>query len=294
MSQAPARISGATRLVGIIGHPVAHSRSPAMHNAAFAELGMDWAYVPFSVTPEALPQAVKGLAALGLAGFNVTIPHKEAILPLLDHLTPEAAAIGAVNTVICQPDGTMLGHNTDGEGFSRALHETHRFLPRRSLAFVMGAGGSARAVCDQLAREGVQGIRISSRTLSKAVALAEHIASIHPGCDAKAVPWGPLEQRAAINWAELIVNTTPVGMKAGDPSPLDVNGISPGHIVVDLIYAPPLTPLLAQCQELRARCLNGMGMLLHQGAAAFTRWTGEDAPLETMRKTLAPGTKEPA
>ncbi|MDH5526189.1 MAG: shikimate dehydrogenase [Nitrospirota bacterium] len=281
----PISVTGATTLVGIIGHPVSHSRSPQMHNAAFSERGMNWAYVPFPVAPERLEAAVRGLAASGLRGFNVTIPHKEAVLPLLDQLSPEAEAIGAVNTVVID-DGRLTGHNTDGIGFVRALHEAHRFRPRHSKVLILGAGGSARAVADQLAREGVPEMYLCARRQEQAEALAGHLAARHPECLFKTLPWSPLDHRCGINWAELIVNTTPMGMKEGDGSPIDTNGISPGHIVVDLIYAPPVTPLLARCEALRARCLNGFGMLLHQGAAAFTLWTGQPAPVDAMRRAL--------
>lgn len=277
-------VGGATRVVGILGDPVAHSRSPAMHNAAFAALGLDWVYVPFHVLPAALPDAVAGLRALGVTGCNVTVPHKEAVVPLLDDLSPAAAAIGAVNTVVAA-EGRLVGHNTDGEGFSRALHEAHRFRAERSRALILGAGGSARAVGDQLAREGIPAIRISNRTESKARALADHLRRHHPDCEVKVLPWSPLDHRAAINWAELIVNTTRVGLAAGDPSPIDPNGISPGHIVVDLVYGRE-TAFLAACRAVRARCLDGLPMLLHQGALAFTLWTGKEAPLEVMRAAL--------
>lgn len=279
-------VTGRTRLVGIIGDPIAHTRSPAMHNAAFRALGLDFAYVPFHVRPEALEAAVKGLAALGLAGFNVTVPHKERIVPLLDALAPAAEVVGAVNTVVVEDGGRLTGHNTDGEGFSKALHEAHRFRAERSRALILGAGGSARAVGDQLAREGIPAIRICNRTDAKARALAAHLKRHHPACDVKALPWTPLDHRAAINWAELIVNCTRVGLDPADPSPIDTNGISPGHIVVDLIYEPRTTELLRRCAALRARCLNGLGMLLHQGAAAFTLWTGKAAPLDVMRRAL--------
>jgi shikimate dehydrogenase len=281
----PLVVTGRTRLAGIIGDPIAHTRSPAMHNAAFRALGLDWMYVPFHVRPEGLQAAVRGLAALGLAGFNVTVPHKETILPLLDALAPEAEVIGAVNTVVVA-DGRLTGHNTDGAGFSKALHEAHRFKAERSRALILGAGGSARAVCDQLAREGIPAIRICNRTDAKAEALAGHLRAHHPACDIKALPWTPLDHRAAINWAELIVNCTKVGLDPADPSPIDTNGISPGHIIVDLIYEPRETEFLRRCAALRARTLNGLGMLLHQGAAGFTLWTGKEPPIDVMRRAL--------
>ncbi|MBI5136464.1 MAG: shikimate dehydrogenase [Nitrospirae bacterium] len=278
-------MDGATTLVGIIGQPVVHSRSPQMHNAAFRALGLNWAYVPFPVEPAELGDAVAGLKALGVRGFNVTIPHKQAVMPLLDDISPAAVAIGAVNTVVID-GGRLVGHNTDGEGFLRSLTEAHRFRLERSRALILGAGGASRAVCDALARAGVPALRISNRSAGKAEELAATIRAHHPGCDAKALDWNPLDHRAAINWAELIVNTTSVGLHVGDGSPLDTNGISPGHIVADLIYNPPQTPLLQKCAALRARTLNGLGMLLHQGAAAFALWTGKDAPVDVMRRAL--------
>lgn len=280
-------ISGATTLVGIIGHPVAHSRSPQMHNAAFAHLGLNWAYVPFAVDPAHLQSAVNGLRDLNVRGFNVTIPHKQAIIPFLDELSPGAKAIGAVNTVVNE-NGKLVGHNTDGIGFVRSLHEARRWNPKRSPgALILGAGGSARAVCDELLRVGVGALRITNRTAEKAEALAADMLANHPGADIKALGWNPLDHRAAINWAEVIINTTSVGMKEGDPSPLDTNGISPGHIVADLIYSPPETPLLAQCKAANARTINGLGMLLYQGAEAFTLWTGKEAPLDVMKAALS-------
>ncbi len=282
-----AAISGATTLLGIIGHPVSHSRSPQMHNAAFQALGMDWAYVPFDVDPDNIEYAVNGLRALGVRGFNVTIPHKQAVIPFLDALSPGAEAIGAVNTVVNE-NGRLTGHNTDGIGFVRSLHDARRWNPKRSPgALIMGAGGSARAVCDELLRVGVPALRIANRTANKAQQLAADLSAHHPHASVRALDWTPLDQRAAINWAELIINTTSVGMKEGDGSPLDTNGISPGHIVADLIYAPPETPLLARCRAAGARTVNALGMLLYQGAEAFTLWTGKDAPIEVMRQALA-------
>jgi len=280
-------ISGATTLVGIIGHPVAHSRSPQMHNAAFAHLGMNWAYVPFLVDPANLESAVNGLRDLNVRGFNVTIPHKQAVIAFLDELSPGAQAIGAVNTVV-NDNGRLIGHNTDGIGFVRSLHDARRWNPKRSPgALILGAGGSARAVCDELLRVGVGGLRIANRTTQKAEELAAHLLVNHPHADIKVIDHTPLFHRAAINWAELIINTTSVGMKEGDPSPLDTNGVSPGHIVADLIYTPPETPLLKACKATNARTINGLGMLLYQGAEAFTLWTGKDAPVDVMKGVLA-------
>ncbi len=279
-------VNGATTLVGIIGHPVAHSRSPQMHNAAFAALGMNWAYVPFAVDPDRLEGAVHGLRDLNVRGFNVTIPHKQAIVPLLDELSPGARAIGAVNTVV-NDNGRLVGHNTDGIGFVRSLHDARRWNPKRSPgALILGAGGSARAVCDELLRVGVAALRITNRTRARAEELVGHLKRVHPHADIKVLDWTPLDHRAAINWAELIINTTSVGMKPGDPSPLDTNGISPGHIVADLIYSPPQTPLLAKCKAANARTINGLGMLLYQGAEAFTLWTGQEAPIDAMKRGL--------
>lgn len=282
---APPAITGATRITGIIGDPVAHSRSPAMHNAAFRALKLDWAYVPFHVRPEGLEAAVRGLRALGVAGFNVTIPHKEAVVPLMDDLSPEARVVGAVNTVVVA-EGRLTGHDTDGEGFARALREDAGFDPGAGPALVLGAGGAARAVCDQLAREGVAAIDLCNRTAAKAEALAAHLRTHHPDCDVRAVPWSPADRRAAVERAALIVNATAVGLAPGDAAPLETDDVGAGHTVVDLIYAPRETDLLRRCRARDARCLNGLGMLLHQGAAAFTLWTGREAPLEVMRRAL--------
>ena len=290
------RITGTTRLVGVIGWPVGHSRSPQMHNAAYAALGLDWAYVPMPVAPERVGDAVRGLVALGFAGANVTVPHKQAVMPHLDELTPIARAVGAVNTIVVRPDGSLLGDSTDGAGFMADLRAhgirisesanqriSESLIENPAVAvspcrrvLVLGAGGAARAVVYALAAAGAT-VSIANRTLDNAEALRRSIAaalshaagrlSAHPFPDALA---GLAEE------ADLIVNTTSLGLHAGDPLPWDVSVVfRPGQIVYDLIYNRS-TELLTLTRSQGATALDGLGMLVHQGARSAALWTGKD------------------
>jgi shikimate dehydrogenase len=276
-------LSGHTQVVGVIGWPIEHSVSPPMHNAAFQALGLDWCYVPFAVPPERLREAVAGVRALGLRGINVTVPHKQALLALVDELTPAARAIGAVNTVLVAGD-RLRGHNTDAAGFLRALREIG-FAPEGCFALVLGAGGAARAVVFALAGVGAK-ITILNRTEERALALAREFA----GCGAEAaLRAGSLDLptlRCEAPRARLVVNTTPVGMwprVEGTPWPQDVP-FPPGALLFDLVYNPRETRLMAQARAAGARAVDGLGMLVHQGAEAFRLWTGIEPPVEVMRQ----------
>ncbi|HLT58103.1 MAG: shikimate dehydrogenase [Limnochordales bacterium] len=278
-------LSGEAAVVGIIGWPVAHSLSPRMHNRAFAHLDMNWVYVPFPVHPSELETAVRGLRALSVRGFNVTIPHKTAIVPLLDRLTPAAAAIGAVNTVINQ-DGYLVGDNTDGIGFVRSLRDEADFDPAGSRVVVLGAGGAARAVAFALADAGVTRLVIANRTPARAQELAAAVA--RPGLETGALGLDSPELREELAGADLLVQTTPAGMEGGSGAALPVpeNWLHPPLIVCDIVYTPPLTPLLAAARRRGLRIVPGWGMLLYQGAAAFERWTGRPPPVAIMRAAL--------
>ena len=276
----PLNINGQTKLVGLIGYPVEHSLSPAMHNSAFAALNMNWCYVPLPVLPERLGEAVAGLQALGFIGANVTVPHKEAVMSYLDEVAPEAQAIGAVNTIVVREG--LIGHNTDWQGFLTALSEGG-FYPQGKRAVILGAGGAARAVVYALAQAGGQ-VTILNRTPSRAQALVQDFSSLFPALSLLSFPLTlqTLEERTAE--AHLLVNTTPVGMwPEVDQSPWPENLAFPGHLsVFDLVYNPRQTRLLRQARSAGAKVIGGLGMLVHQGAAAFELWTGEKAPVETM------------
>jgi shikimate dehydrogenase len=278
-----------TRVFGVFGWPVAHSRSPAMHNAAFAALGLDAVYVPFAVPPDKLARAIEAVATLDVAGVNVTLPHKSAIMPLLAQVEPVAQAIGAVNTVV-RDGARLIGTNTDAEGLARALREAGVELSGARVV-VLGAGGAARASVVGLAQAGAARIEVSARRADQAAALVAELAAHTPGCALHAGDMGPA-LRDALASASLLVQATSatLGESAGarafsDALPLDA--LSRSAVVCDLVYKPLETTLLARARGLGLRGVDGLGMLLHQGALAFERWTGRPAPVAVMRKALS-------
>ncbi|MHB1357405.1 MAG: shikimate dehydrogenase [Anaerolineae bacterium] len=275
-SENAVHLTGKTRITGVFGWPVAHSLSPIMHNAAFADLSLDWCYVPFAVSPDNLPQAVEAIRALGLQGINVTVPHKQAVISLLDQLTPEAQAIGAVNTILVTESG-LLGHNTDAAGFSYSLKQAS-FEVYGKRVLVLGAGGAARAVVYALQCEGAC-ITLLNRTREHAVELATSI-----GGD---ITVGTLDSEMLQNWADkaqLVVNTTSVGMwPLVDASPWTESVHFPRHtLLYDLVYNPRRTRLVNLALQAGARYVDGLWMLVHQGAAAFSLWTGKHPNTELM------------
>ena len=277
----PLNINGQTKLVGLIGYPVEHSLSPVMHNSAFVALNLNWCYVPLPVPPERLGEAVAGLRALGFAGANVTVPHKEAVMACLDRVAPGAQAIGAVNTIAIR-EGELIGYNTDWQGFLTALNEGG-FDPEGKRAVVLGAGGAARAVIYALAQAGAQ-VTILNRTPSRARALVRGFSPLFPPTSLTSLPLNPQTLREQAAQAQLLVNATPVGMwpevgRSVWPEELTL----PNHLTVfDLVYNPRQTKLLQQARAAGAKTIGGLGMLVHQGAAAFELWTGEKSPVETM------------
>lgn len=275
-------ISGTTTIVGLIGWPISHSVSPPMHNAAFAALGLDWCYVPLPVSPERIGAAVAGLPALGLAGANVTVPHKQVVMPHLDRLTDAAQAIGAVNTIVVEPDGSLLGDNTDAPGFVADLR-SRGVDPAGQRVLVLGAGGSARAVVYGLAEAGAASITVANRTLDRAASLAAALRPQIAACPLHvcSLPHG---LPAVAGQTDLVVNCTSLGMTPNSetsPWPADLP-FGAGQVVYDLVYNPPQTRLLRQAAQGGARAIGGLGMLIWQGAIAFERWTGAAPPIQTM------------
>jgi shikimate dehydrogenase len=277
-----------TDLYGIFGWPVAHSRSPAMHGAAFAALGLDAVYVPFAVPPDKLPAAVDAIRALGIAGLNITLPHKAAIIPLLDSVDAAALAIGAVNTV--RHDGTKLvGTNTDAEGLARSLREANVVLAGANV-IVLGAGGAARAAVVGLANAGAARIVVAARRIGESQALTALLSKACGPTELLAVEVGPSLTRAAADCTLLIqatsatLGTGPGVVAFAEALPLD--SLPPQAVVCDLVYKPLRTAVLQRADTLGLRTVDGLGMLLHQGALAFELWTGQSAPIAVMRRAL--------
>lgn len=272
-------LGGDTVVAAVIGSPVRHSLSPAIHNAAFTALGLDWAFVAFEVAPPDTAIALAAVRALGLGGLSVTMPHKEAAARAVDRLSEEATALGAVNCVV--PVGpALVGENTDGPGFLDALRLDEGFDPAGRRCVVVGAGGAARAVVHALAGAGAGEVVVVNRTAANAGTAA-----------ALAGPVGRVGPPEAAGEADLVVNATPVGM-AGEPSALPGVRLGAGQLVIDLIYHPSRTNLLAEAEAAGARVANGLGMLVHQAAHAFTRWTGEQAPVAVMAAAAMAGLAE--
>jgi len=281
-----AEILGTTRVVGVIGYPVRHSFSPPMHNAAFEALGLDFCYVALEVAPDDLPAAVAGMKALGLVGLNVTVPHKVALLSLVDEVTEEARLIGAVNTLHVR-DGRILGDNTDGRGFVASLAAAGEAL-RDQRVVLLGAGGSARAVSVALLQAGVAELVVSNRTAERAEALGEFLDRNVAQGRVRTVGWNTSDLQAACAAASLIVNATSAGMSPrSELLPIaDLPPLSSATLVYDLIYNPWATRFLQLAAERGARTMNGVDMLVYQGALSFERWTGQTPPVDVMRQAL--------
>jgi shikimate dehydrogenase len=280
------KIDGHTKLAFVLGHPVCHSLSPAIHRAAFAATGINAAYLPWVVAPDRLNEAVRGLRAMeNLLGANVTVPHKEAIVPLLDGLTPDAEAFGAVNTLLPK-DGTLIGDNTDGAGFLAALRADLGCDAVGLTVVVLGAGGAARAVAMSLARASARRIVLVNRSLERARLVAEAVASRYPACEVAAQALHPQWQVGEVPEIRLLVNTTSIGLHSSDPPLFAYSSLSAQIMVCDLIYNPPETGLLRMARSRGCQTANGMGMLVHQGALAFERWTGKPAPVHAMREAV--------
>ncbi|NJK68565.1 MAG: shikimate dehydrogenase [Microcoleus sp. CSU_2_2] len=313
-------IKGTTKILGVIGHPIAHSLSPAMHNAAISHLGVDFVYLAFPVKPEDLEVAISGFGAIGIRGFSITIPHKQAILPLLSEVSPIARSIGAVNTVYLTDKG-WCGTNTDVEGFLAPLRRVSTGAPplqsgenslkvpllsplggvrdlggspgadwSQKVAVILGNGGAARAVVAGCAQLGCAQIHVIGRNEQNLAEFQQSwLNSAMPVKNLQVHTWDNLS--SLISQADLLVNTTPVGMYPhGEKSPVDaaaIDRISPGAIAYDLIYNPSPTQFLTDAQRMGARTIDGLEMLVQQGAAALKIWLDrESVPVDVMRTAL--------
>ncbi len=276
------RITGKTKLAGIMGWPVAHSRSPAMHNFWLDEHGIDGAYVPLPVRPEELAPALLALPILGFRGCNLTKPHKEMALSVVDRVEPLARRIGAMNTVIVGADGSLEGRNTDAYGFRENLHEgAPDWQPTLGSAVVLGAGGAARAVVAALIEMGVEEVRLVNRTRGRAERIAEDLAAPRGGISI--LPWEARD--AALKDAGLLVNATSLGMTGEPELAIDLALLPPQAVVADLVYVPLETALLAAARRRGHCCVDGLGMLLHQGRPGFEAWFG--TPVKATRELRA-------
>jgi len=284
-------IKGTTKLLGVIGHPIEHSLSPIMHNAAISHLGLDYVYLAFPIKPEDLNAAISGFAAVGLEGFSITIPHKQAILPLLSEISPVAIAVGAVNTVYRTEKG-WAGTNTDVQGFLAPLRSPSSDISiddwSQKIAVILGSGGAARAVVAGCAKLGCAEIHIVGRHPDK---LAKFQQSwINSPLPVNLITHTGESLPHLISKADLLVNATPIGMyPQRENSPVDVNlldQISPGVIAYDLIYTPNPTEFLKQAQKRGAIIIDGLEMLVQQGAAALEIWLQKTVPVEVMRHSL--------
>jgi shikimate dehydrogenase len=270
--------TGAARLAGVMGWPVKHSRSPRLHGYWIEKYGVDGAYVPLAVAPENLAATIKALPLLGFAGVNLTVPHKEAALELVDHVDPTARRIGAINTIVVRADGSLEGSNTDAFGFIEHLRADAPQWSAAKPAVVLGAGGAARAVVAALLDAGVPRVRLVNRTAERAERLASEFdgpISVHG--------WG--DWRAALPESGLLVNTTTLGMTGQPPLDIDLTNLPSDAVVNDIVYVPLETSLLAAASRRGNRIVDGLGMLLHQARPGFRAWFGVDPEVTPALRT---------
>ncbi|MEW6516946.1 MAG: shikimate dehydrogenase [candidate division FCPU426 bacterium] len=284
-------INGHTRLAGVVGWPIGHTLSPAMQNAAFRHHGLNVAYLPLGVSPAGLAAFCRGLRPLEPAGLNITVPHKEAVIPLLDGLAASASVMGAVNTVVCRA-GRWIGHNTDGFGFLASLKGI--LAPQGLQVVLLGGGGAGRAVAFSLAQAGAARITLVEPDSGRRNRLIRDLKQRLGYSAVVAARPGTAELRSALDRCALLVQATPLGLQARDPLPLPEPWMPEGICVYDLVYGRQLTPFLRLAKRRRNRVVPGWKMLLGQGAEAFRLWTGKQPPVKLMQEALlsAGGLKE--
>lgn len=278
-------IGGSTRLAGVIGHPLAHTLSPAMHNAAYEHLGLDWCYIPLDVADEVgLRRLIAAVRSLDFVGLSVTMPHKRSVLELCDEVSTAASMAGAVNTLHCV-DGRLVGYNTDGRGLLESLELEASFVPADKDIVILGAGGAAAAAAVAFILARARSVTVASRDICRAEQLVENMTPHMGGTRLMAVAIGDAEE--AVRHAALVVNATPVGMQAGDPSVVPFSWIAAGQVVYDMVYGTTEpTALVRESIAQGATALDGLGMLVCQGATAVDIWNGagsERAPRDIMR-----------
>jgi shikimate dehydrogenase len=268
------QISGRTKITGLFGYPVEHTLSPAMHNAAFTELGLDYCYVPFLVHPDYLEYAVKAIKSLNLSGVNVTVPHKEKVMPFLDEINEEASFIGAVNTIV-NSGGRLIGYNTDGRGFIQSLSEVGISIEDKNI-LIIGAGGASKAISYYLSQK-AKTLYLYDIDKYKVEKLVQDLNNIFNNVYI-------IENISSVGRFHIIINATPLGLKKEDPLPFDTTLLRTEQTVCDVIYKK--TRLLEEASKKGCVTIDGLGMLLWQGVFAFELWTGKKPGVEVMRNAL--------
>lgn len=285
MQAHPFQVDGQTRAFAVLGHPVSHTLSPVMHNAALRALHMNALYMAFDVHPDHLMTALRGMARMGFGGVNLTIPHKEIAYRHVDQHAESALLTGSVNTIAFEQDGTLTGHSTDGYGLRQALSEAFARTFTDADVLVLGCGGAGRAAALEAALHGAARVRLANRTPARISALLPELRAAAPNTDfLPCAAWPPSPEDTQP--ATLMLNATAVGMNADDTPPLTPAHLHPGQALLDMTYVLPETPLMRIANAAGAQAANGLGMLLHQGARSFEIWTGTPPPLNPMRNAL--------
>ncbi len=279
---------GTTRTFAVLGHPVSHSLSPAMHNPALRQMGVNGVYLAYDVRPDALLEVLTAMSKMGWGGCNLTIPHKEVAFRGLDHLDDTARLAGSANTILFRPDGTMEGYSTDGYGLRMALNESFGLSFTGSDVLILGCGGAGRAAAIQAAQEGASCVRLANRSPERRMILAEEIRKAYPDVEVEELcSWPPPAD--SVHRSEIILQSTSLGMKADEPPLLDQDAFHQGQAFLDMTYIQQKTPTMLAAELAGARVVNGLGMLLHQGVRSLEIWTGQEVPVETMRAALRAG-----
>ncbi|MBI5682194.1 MAG: shikimate dehydrogenase [Deltaproteobacteria bacterium] len=279
-------ITGKTKILGIFGYPITHTLSPIMHNTALKAKGIDMVYLPFEVSPDSIKTAVNAIRALNIHGVNITIPHKETVLSFLDEISEEAKLIGAVNTVV-NCNGRLIGYNTDGDGYIASLKRDLNFNVKGKKVVLLGAGGAARAILAAAAKRGAKNVVIVNRTLQRAVSLADEFKRHFPNRDISASGMDREEFKRHLPDANLIINTTSLGMEGRGELDIPFDVVPKKQTIVsDIVYKPSQTSFLKKAGRYKIRTHRGLGMLVEQGAISFKLWTGQDMPKELVYKAL--------
>lgn len=283
------RITGATKLIGLLGTPISHSLSPKMHNEAFAKLGLDYVYLAFDVGNQQLPEVVEGFRQLNIRGFNVTMPNKTLVCKYLDQLSPAAELAGSVNTVV-NDNGMLTGHITDGTGYMRALKEAEINIIGNKMT-IAGAGGAGTAICIQAALDGVKEISIFNQKDEYFSRAEETVKKIREKTDCNVQLFDindTLRLREEIAGSAIFTNSTSIGMKPYEGKSIipDISMLHADLVVSDVVYIPKKSRLLEMAEEKGCQTINGLGMMLWQGAKAFEIWTGQDMPVEYIKDLL--------